>query len=139
MFKFCSGYLPVVLGLLFTTSCTSSGDQSDRLTNQSAEEITEQPSVEHLRSTLPEASKEIRAQCLIIRSLALGDMPVRCYLINICPEEVGDMHSAINIALPGEASVTAYFDTLMSFDNEQLARRYAELEGIYDVYFEPIP
>ena len=139
MFKFCRGYLPVVLGLLFMASCTSSGDQSDRLTGQSAEDSAEQASVEQLSADLPEASKDIRAQCLIMRSLALGDRPVRCYLINICPEEVGDMHRAINIALPGEASVTAYFDTLMSFDNEQLARRYAEQEGIYDVYFEPIP
>jgi hypothetical protein len=79
-----------------------------------------------------------KAQCQIVRRLTLFGGERDIYLLNVCPsdEELMRLNLAINIALPGEEAVTAYFDTLQSFPNERSARHYAEENGLFDVYLD---
>lgn len=74
------------------------------------------------------------AQCLVIRKLDMGGSTRDIFLLNICPEDLSTNHRAINIAPPDELSVTAYFDTVRSFPNAAEAQKYAEANGIFDVY-----
>jgi len=79
-----------------------------------------------------------KAQCQILRRLTLFETKRDIFLLNVCPndDELLRLNLSINIALPGEESVTAYFDTLLSFPNERSAREYAAKNGLFDVYLD---
>ncbi len=94
-----------------------------------------------LPPTPPEAvgtPSSVEAQCQIMRRITLFQNGREFYLINVCPsdKEIERVNLALNIALPGEEPVTTYFDTMLSFPDEESARMYARDQGLFDVFFE---
>jgi hypothetical protein len=141
-------FLPLRIALLLfvltgLSACRESGTSGEASAQESAVPEAE-AGAEALESGREEALSDPRAatlnaQCLVMRRLDSEASEGRIYLLNICPEDVGAEHYAINIAPPGEPSVTAFFDTVRSFATAEQARAYAGQHGIYDLYWEESP
>ncbi len=128
-------WLPIALGLC---SCQSGGRAVDSAAPEAQQqEASEAASAADALSD-PRAAT-LNAQCLVMRRLDGNGREGRIYLLDICPDEVGPEHYAINIAPPGEPSVTAFFDTIQSFVSTKEAQTYAAQNGIYDLYWEESP
>ncbi len=118
----------LLFAVLFGTTCKPSAEKVN--------ETVSEPVAEELSPESEQSVNSLNAQCLVMRTLSMGEGKPRYYLLNICPQDVTDHHVSINIAPPGEPSVTTYFDTIISFSTEAIARAYAADHGVYDLYFE---